>query len=127
MCSRSADALQHALLFFLQRHESFAKQRAAFIKLLNQVHGDERVPLSLVPLVGADMAAEISSRQSFEGEQERPKPAAAPQPLAASAAEVAELLEDLGYSCHLTTLEPTRSLRVPCACRCMLDPRGWGD
>jgi hypothetical protein len=97
--------LGHSLVFFLERQEGFAKQRAALMKLLQHIHPAERMPLALLPLMHAvdTEATELNSRLAYETARATGAsgggagfPAA---PLPASGPELAALMQDLGYSC----------------------------
>ena len=99
-----SEDLVHALLFFVStgdRQESFARPRAALVKVLQQVYPEERVPLALLPLLyGSDQASELNSRLTFEKERARLVDASErTAPLPTQGAELAELIQDLGYSC----------------------------
>ena len=90
-----------SLVFFLERQEGFHKQRAALMKLLQHIHPAERMPLALLPLmhtVDAE-ATEFNSRLSYETARSDSSAGAPASPLPANGAELAALMQDLGYSC----------------------------
>eukprot|EP00964_Phaeocystis_antarctica_P094743 scaffold61385_cov63-Phaeocystis_antarctica.AAC.1 len=99
-----SEDLLHGLLFFLERQEGMARPRAQVTKVLCQIYPEERAPISLVPLLyGSDLISELNTRLTFEKEHVRyvsPEQRTAPQP--AEGTELADLMQDLGYSCAAT-------------------------
>jgi len=95
------DELLHSLLYFLGSREGLAKPRAALVKLLQGVFTEDKAPLTLVPLLyGAEReTCNLNSRLSYPVVRDAPAPSFGSVLLSADAADVAELMRDLGYSC----------------------------
>ena len=99
-----SEDLLHGLLFFLERQEGMARPRAQVTKVLCQIYPEERAPISLVPLLyGSDLISELNTRLTFEKEHVRyVSPEQRTAPLPAEGTELADLMQDLGYSCAAT-------------------------
>ena len=101
------ESLLHSLLFFLERREGLTKQRTALLKILHQLHPQEKAPLSMLPLLyGAEeehTPGDLNSRLVFDVERTRAVPPSGQTVLTAKSMELADLMQDLGYSCCANT------------------------
>lgn len=97
--------LLHSLLFYVKRHEGFSKQRLALAKTLQQLVPDEKTPLCLLPLLSGveEDVGNLDSRLSFAVEREKAAPPKGPALTTANITELADMMQDLGYSCCATS------------------------
>ncbi|KAL1530185.1 hypothetical protein AB1Y20_001101 [Prymnesium parvum] len=100
------ESLLHSLLFFLERREGLTKQRTALLKILHQLYPEDKAPLTMVPLLyGAELEhlpGDLNSRLTFDAERLREVPSPVQLGLRARDMELADLMQDLGYSCCAT-------------------------
>lgn len=104
--SSLSENLLHSLLFFLERREGLTKQRTFLLKALHTLYPEDKAPLSMLPLLyGAELEhapGDLNSRFSFDSERTRSLAHSLPSPLVATGKELADLMQDLGYSCCAT-------------------------
>lgn len=102
-----SESLLHSLLFFLERREGLTKQRTALLKILHQFYPQEKAPLSMLPLLygaeGEHSPGDLNSRFVFDADRTRSLSLSRQTALIAKRMELADLMQDLGYSCCTTT------------------------